>query len=90
MLLVVVPYAVNERVTDASPVGQTAIRGLIVGIWAYFILGPIFLVNAPITARGGFHPRFLLSLPFTVGPAVGAAFIPVDKLALGIISIGCI
>jgi hypothetical protein len=87
MLLVAVPSAVNERMNDASPMLQTAIRGLIVGIWAYFLLGPIFLVNAPITVRGGFHRRFLLSLPLTLGPAVGVAFAPVDGSTLGIISI---
>jgi hypothetical protein len=88
MLLVGVPYAVNERVVNAHPVLQTAMRGLIVGIWLYFLLGPIFLVNAPTVVRGGFHPRFLLSLPLTLGPAVGVAFIPADGSTLGIVSIG--
>jgi hypothetical protein len=87
MLLVGVPYAVNERMTDASPMLQTAIRGLIVGIWVYFFALGVFLVIAPISVRGGFHPRFLLSLPLTLGPAVGLAFIPVDGSTLGIISI---
>ena len=87
MLLVGVPYAVNERMTDANPMLQTAIRGLIVGIWAYFMLGSMFLVSSPITVGGGFHPRFLLSLPLTLGPAVGVAFIPVDGSTLGLISI---
>jgi hypothetical protein len=63
-------------------------RGLIVGIGAYSVLGPIFLVNAPAIVRGGFHPRFLLSLPLTLGPAVGVAFIPVAGSTLGIVSIG--
>ncbi len=76
MLLVAVPYAVNERMNDARPVLQTAIRGLIVGIWVYFMLGPTFLVIAPITVRGGFHRRFLLSLPLTLAPAVGVALSP--------------
>jgi hypothetical protein len=44
-------------------------------------------VTAPIQVRGGFHPRFLLSLPLTLGTAIGAAFIPVDGSTLGIISI---
>jgi hypothetical protein len=74
MLLVGVPYAANERRTDANPVLQTAIRGLIVGIWAYFQLGPVFIVNTAITVRGAFHRCFLLSLPLTLGPAVGVAF----------------
>ena len=89
MLLVAVPYAANERMTDANPVLQTAMRGriMIVGIWTYFALGPIFLVNAPTIVRGGFHPRFLLSLPLTLGPAVGVAFIPVDGSTLGFVSI---
>jgi hypothetical protein len=87
MLLVGVPYAANERRTDANPVLQTAIRGLIVGIWAYFQLGPVFIVNTAITVRGAFHRRFLLSLPLTLGPAVGVAFIPVDGLMLGSVSI---
>jgi hypothetical protein len=87
MLLVGVPYAANERRTDANPVLQTAIRGLIVGIWAYFQLGPVFIVNTAITVRGAFHRRFLLSLPLTLGPAVGVAFIPADGLMLGSVSI---
>jgi hypothetical protein len=87
VLLVGVPYAANERTADANPVLQTAMRGLIVGIWAYFMLGPAFLVNAPTLVRGGFHPRFLLSLPLTMGPAVGVAFIPVDGSTLGVVSI---
>jgi hypothetical protein len=86
-LLVGVPYAVNERMTDASPMLQTAIRGLIVGVWAYFALGPMYFVIAPVTVRGNFHSRLLLSLPLTLGPAVGTAFIPVDGSTLGIISI---
>jgi hypothetical protein len=88
VLFVGVPYAANERTNDARPMLQTALRGLVVGIWAYFILGPLFLVNAPILVRGGFHPRFLFSLPLTLGPAVGLAFIPVDGSTLGILSIG--
>jgi hypothetical protein len=75
VLLVGVPYALNERMADANPVLQTAMRGLIVGMWMYFIIGPIFLVNAPTIVRGGFHPRFLLSLPLTLGPAVGAMLV---------------
>ena len=86
-LLVGVPYAANERVTDANPMLQTAVRGLIVGIWLYFIIGPMFLLNASTLVRGGFHLRFLLSLPLTLGPAVGVAFIPVDGSTLGIISV---
>ena len=50
-------------------------------------LGLSFLVSAPITTRGGFYPCSLLSLPLTLGPAVGVAFIPVDGSTLGIISI---
>ncbi len=87
-LLVGVPYAANERTADANPVLQTAIRGLIVGVWAYFALGPIFLVNAPTLIRGGFHPRFLLSMPLTLCPAIGLAFIPADGSTLGFVSIG--
>ena len=87
VLLVGVPYAANERMADASPVLQPAMRGLIVGIWLYFLIGPGFLVNAPTLVRGGFHPRFLLSLPLTLGSAVGVAFIPVDGSTLGIVSI---
>jgi hypothetical protein len=89
MLLVAAPYAVNERMNDARPVLQTAVRGLIVGIWVYFMLGPMLLVILPIISLGGgFHPRFLLSLPLTLGPAVGFAFIPLDGSTLGVISIG--
>ena len=90
MLLVGVPYAVNERMNNANPMLQTAIRGLIVGIWAFFLLGPMFLVLPPFIVGGGFHPRFLLSLPLTLGPAVGAAFIPLDGSTPGIISIGLV
>jgi hypothetical protein len=88
MLLVALPYAVNERMNDANPVLQTAIRGLIVGNFEFFFLGPNFLLVAPITVCGGFHPRFLLSLPLTLGPAIGVAFIPLDGSRLGVISIG--
>jgi hypothetical protein len=88
VLLVSVPYAVNERMADANPVLQTAMRGLIVGIWGFFLLGPIFLGMAPTLVRGGFHPRFLLSMLLTLGPAVGVAFIPVDGSTFGIMSIG--
>jgi hypothetical protein len=87
MLLVGVPYAANERMTDANPILQKAMRGFIIGIWDYFATGPMFLGVAAILSRGSFHPRFLLSLPFTIGSAVGAAFIPVDDLPLGITSI---
>ena len=38
LMLVAVLYAVNERSNDANPMLQTAIRGLIIGIWVYFIL----------------------------------------------------
>ena len=41
VLLVGVLYAANERMADANPVLQTAMRGLIVGIWTYFQIGPI-------------------------------------------------
>jgi hypothetical protein len=87
VLLVGVPYAVNELMAGASPMLQTAMRGLIVWIWAYFILGPMNFGFAPTLVRGGFHPRFLLSVPLTLGPAVGVAFIPVGGSTLGIISI---
>ena len=70
ILLVGVPYAANERMA-ANPVLQTAIRGLIVGIWMYFLLGAVFLITSPTLVRGGFHPRFLFSMPLTLGPAVG-------------------
>jgi hypothetical protein len=87
MVLVGVPYAANERVVNAPPVAQTARRGLIVGTWLYVFLAPIYLVNAAAIVRGGFHPRFLLSLPLTLGPAVGVAFIPVGGSTLGFVSI---
>ncbi len=51
------------------------------------MLGPVFLVNAPTSVGGGFHPRFLLSLPLTLGPAVGVAFVPVGGSTLGFVSI---
>jgi hypothetical protein len=87
VLLVGVPYAANERMANENKVLQTAMRGLIVGLWMYFLLGPIFLGLAPTLVRGGFHPRFLLSVPLTLGPAVGVAFIPVDGSTLGVMSI---
>ena len=53
----------------------------------YFLLGPIFLGLAPTLVRGGFHLRFLLSVPLTLGPAVAVAFIPADGSTLGVMSI---
>ncbi len=88
MLLVSVPCAATERMADANPMLQKAMRGAIVGVLAYFALGPIFLGFAPTLVRGGFHPRFLLSMPLTLCPAVGAAFIPADGSTLGFVSIG--
>ena len=87
VLLVGVPYALNERMADANPVLQTAMRGLILGIGSCFVLGAIFLVTTPTVVRGGFHLRYLLSLPVTLGSAVGVAFIPVEGSTLGVISI---
>ena len=72
-LLFAAPFAANERRTAGA---STALRGLLLGILASFINGPVFLVNSPILTRGGFHRRFLLSLPITLGAATGAAFIP--------------
>ncbi len=46
-LLVGAPYAANERAADSTPTLRAALRGLIVGILVYFVVGPIFLVNAP-------------------------------------------
>jgi hypothetical protein len=86
-LLVGAPYAANERAADTTPTFRAALRGLIVGGLVYFMIGPLFLVNAPTLVRGGFHPRFLFSFPITLGVSVGAAFIPVDGSTLGIVSI---
>jgi hypothetical protein len=86
-LLVGVPYGANERAADSSP-SRTALRGVIVGIWMYFVLGPLFLVTGPALVRGDFHPRFLLSFPITLGISVGVAFIPLGGTTLGIVSIG--
>jgi hypothetical protein len=76
------PYAANERA--ANPKLHTAVRGLIVGALASFVIGPIFLVNSPTIVRGGFHPRYLLAIPSTLGVGVGVACIPVDGSTLGI------
>ena len=86
-LIVRAPYAVNERAIDTHPGIRTALRGLIVAIWAYFFIGAIFLVNAPMMVCGGFRRRYLLSLPITVSVSVSLAFVPVDGSTLGIISI---
>ena len=86
-LIVSAPYAVNERAVDTHPGIRTALRGLIVAIWAYFVIGAIFLVNAPMMVCGGFRRRYLLSLPITVSVSVSLAFVPVDGSTLGIISI---
>jgi hypothetical protein len=86
-LTVGVPYAANECRAFA-PAVRTALRGLIVGICACFTIGPMFLVNAPTLVRGGFHRRYLLSVPITLIVAVGVAFIPIDGSTLGIIPIG--
>jgi hypothetical protein len=84
-LLVSVPYGANERAANGSAL-HTALRGLIIGLMAYFILGPIFLVTAPTLVRGGFHPRCLLSFPITLGVSIGVVFIPVGGSTLGIVS----
>ena len=83
------PYAANER-TEGSPALQTAMRGLVGFCLVYHIIGPIFLVNAPTIVRGGFHPRYLLSVPIALAVAVAAAFIPTGDYPLGIVSIGVI
>ena len=86
-LIVGAPYAANERAVDSSPALRSVLRGIIVGTLVYFLIGPIFAINAPILVRGGFHPRFLLSLPITLGVSVGASFVPVDGSTLGMVSI---
>ncbi len=48
VLIVGAPYATNERAHYDSPALRTALRGLIPGALAYFVIGPIFLVNAPM------------------------------------------
>jgi hypothetical protein len=87
-LLVGAPYAANELAADASPALRTALRGLIIGITMCFIFGPIALILAPTMVRGGFHPWSFLSLPITLGIAVGLACIPVNGSTLGFGSIG--
>jgi hypothetical protein len=82
-LIVGAPYAANERTNGASP----ALRGLIVAILLYFGIGPTSLLSAPTLVRGGFHLRFLLSLPITLGVGVGVACIPIDSATPGMISI---
>jgi hypothetical protein len=86
-LLVAVPYGSNERASDGSPLHK-ALRGLIVGVWMYFMIGPLFLVAIPMLVRGGFHVRFLLPFPITLGASVAVAFIPIAGSTLGIVSIG--
>jgi hypothetical protein len=44
-------------------------------------------LSAPTLVRGGFHLRFLLSLPITLGVGVGVACIPIDSATPGMISI---
>jgi hypothetical protein len=87
-LLVGAPYAANELAADASPALHTALRGLIIDIAMYFIFGPVALILAPTVVRGGFHPRSFISLPITLGIAVGLACIPVNGSTLGFGSIG--
>jgi hypothetical protein len=86
-LLVGAPYAASDRAASGSP-WSTALRGLIAGILMYFVLGPMYLVTAPAFVRGGFHPRFLLSFPITLGVSVGVAFLPVDASTPGVVAIG--
>jgi hypothetical protein len=75
---------VSLQITTA----YAALRGLIVGIWLYFALGPIFRVHAPMLVRGGFHLWFVLSFPITLATSVGVAFVPVGGSTLGIVSSG--
>jgi hypothetical protein len=85
-VIVGAPYAANERAAGSAQ--RTAGRGLIIGIWIYFVQGPSTLISAPIMTRGdSLHPLYFLSLPITLGLSVGAAFVPVDGSTLGIISI---
>ena len=87
-LTVAVPYAANELAVDTNPQLRKALRGIIVGFWCYFIIGATFLIYAPTVVRGGFHPRFLCSLPITLGVGVGVAFIPVNGEPPGIVTHG--
>ena len=86
-LIVGAAYAANERAAVSGPTLRTGVRGLIVGLFVFFLLGSQLLFNTPTLARGGFHWRFLLSLPITLGVSVSVAFIPADGSSLGCISI---
>jgi hypothetical protein len=78
-LVVGVPYAANERMAYDSPARLKAMRGLVVGIWVYIAIGPMYLLISPTLVRGGFCRRFLLSLPIELVASVGVAFIPVGE-----------
>ncbi len=77
---IVALYAANERSG-----GRPAIRGLVVGLAASFVIGPNSMCGASMTSRGGFHWRFALSVPITIGVALATAFVPVGDATLGFI-----
>ena len=67
-----------------------ALHGLIGGILAAFIAGPIFLVTCPVRVGGTFHPRYLLSVPITIGIGVAVGVIRSDGMPLSLLSIALI
>ena len=82
-LMVSAPYAANQWAANGSP----AIRGLILGSFAYFGVGPMILVVETTLVSGGFRRRYLFSLPITLSIAVCVSVIPVDGSTLGVIPI---
>ena len=84
VLVVVVPYCLNERWLQS-----TALRGLLISLLVAAINVTASLVNSPIGIRGsrGWHWRFNLDLPVTIAIGVGSAFIPVNGSTLGCASI---
>jgi hypothetical protein len=58
-----------------------------VGIWGTFHVVTSALVFAPVLVLGGFHPRFLLSLPIALSVGVCVAFMPINGSTAGILSV---
>jgi hypothetical protein len=81
-LLFAAPYAQNER-----SLNSTAIRGVLIGIPVAYFEGGLFMTEIAIVIRGGFHWRFALSVPISVGCALAFAYVPVGDAQLGLVSV---
>ena len=74
-LTVAVPYAANERSTHSTTTSK-ALRGLITGIAAAYLVGSPIVLFESVIACGIFRWRLLNCFPIAVSIAVGASFVP--------------